>query len=51
LDDDKVRKEVLDLGAEAYIIKNSASLVRLRTTLDLLHEKVSKKGFFKKLFG
>ena len=51
LDDDKVRQEVLDLDAEAYIIKDSASLVRLRTTLDLLHEKISKKGFFRRLFG
>jgi len=50
LDDEKVREEVMNLGAENYIIKDSASLVRLRTALDLLHEK-SKKGFFGRLFG
>jgi DNA-binding NarL/FixJ family response regulator len=50
LDDQTVRDEVMTLGAEQYIIKDSASLVRLRTVLDLLHEKKSKKGFFKKLF-
>jgi DNA-binding NarL/FixJ family response regulator len=50
LDDQTVRDEVMTLGAEQYIIKDSASLVRLRTALDLLHEKKSKKGFFKKLF-
>jgi DNA-binding NarL/FixJ family response regulator len=49
LDDDKVRQEVMQLGAEEYIIKNSASLVRLRTALDTLHAR--KKGFFSKLFG
>ena len=52
LDDDVVRGEVLSLGAEEYIVKNSASLVRLRTALDILHEKFSKKkGFLKKLFS
>ena len=51
LNDDKVRAEVMKLGAEDYIVKDSASLVRLRTTLDLLHEKKSKKGFWTKLFG
>ena len=50
LNDDKVRKEVLELGAEEYIIKDSASLVRLRTALDAIHSKLSRKGFFKKLF-
>lgn len=50
LDDDRLRGQVLDLGAEDYIVKNSASLVRLRTALDVLHEKKSKKGFFKNLF-
>lgn len=49
LDDDSIREEVLDLGAEEYIIKNSASLVRLRTALDILHTR--KKGFFDKIFG
>src|SRR5262245_17650584 len=51
LDDDKTREEVMACGAEQYIHKNSASLVRLRTALDILHEKSSKKGFFKKLFS
>lgn len=48
LDDNTVRAEVLKLGAEQYIIKDSASLVRLRTALDAIHEK--KKGFLKNLF-
>jgi DNA-binding response OmpR family regulator len=51
LDDDAVRAQVMSLGAEQYIIKNSASLVRLRSALDSIHEKESKKGFFKKLFN
>src|SRR5687768_9031669 len=51
LDDDIVRGEVLALGAEEYIVKNSASLVRLRTALDLIDEKLSKKkGFLGRLF-
>ena len=51
LDDDIVRGEVMALGAEEYIVKNSASLVRLRTALDLIDEKVSKKkGFLGRLF-
>lgn len=50
LDDKKVREEALNLGAEEYIIKDSASLVRLRTALDLIHEKKSKQPFWKKLF-
>jgi DNA-binding NtrC family response regulator len=48
--DDSIRAEVMKLGVEQYIHKDSASLVRLRTALDILHEKSSKKGFFKKLF-
>lgn len=51
LDDESIRAEVMSLGAEQYIIKNSASLVRLRSALDNLHEKESKKGFLKKLFS
>lgn len=50
LDDDAVRSEVMSLGAEQYILKDSASLVRLRAALDQLHEKESKKGFLKRLF-
>lgn len=51
LDDRALREEVLSMGAEQFIIKNSASLVYLRTALDLLHEKRQKKSFFKRLFG
>jgi DNA-binding NarL/FixJ family response regulator len=51
LDDAAIRAEVMELGAEQYIIKNSASLVRLRTALDLIHERLSKKGFLQKLFS
>lgn len=51
LEDEKVRKEVMSLGAEQYIIKDPASLVRLRAALDAIAEKESKKGFFTKLFG
>ena len=50
LNDDAVRAEVMALGAEQYIIKDSASLVRLRAALDNLHEKESKKGFLRRLF-
>jgi|SRR5690606_9422308 len=51
LEDEAVRNEVMSLGAEEYIIKNSASLVRLRAALDNLHDRESKKGFFGKLFS
>ena len=51
LDDQSVRKEVMQLGIEQYIIKDSASLVRLRTALDALLAKKSKKGFLQKLFS
>jgi CheY-like chemotaxis protein len=50
-DDDTVRNEVMELGAEQYILKDSASLVRLRTALDAIKEKYENRGFFKKLFG
>jgi CheY-like chemotaxis protein len=49
LDDEKIRAEIKNLGAEEYIIKNSASLVRLRTALDLLHQR--KRSFFSRVFG
>lgn len=49
--DEAIRAEVEKVGVEHFIHKDSASLVRLRTTLDKLHEKASNKGFFKKLFG
>lgn len=51
LQDEAVKKQVKALGVEDFIVKDSASLVRLRTALDLLHEKNAKKGFFKKLFS
>jgi CheY-like chemotaxis protein len=52
LNDDKVRMEVKKLGGEDYILKDSASLVRLRTALDRLHERKSvKKNIFQKIFG
>lgn len=51
LNDESVKKKVADLGAEEYIIKDSASLVRLRTALDALNAKSKKKGIFGRLFG
>ncbi len=51
LDDEAIRTKVMDLGAEMYIVKDSASLVRLRTALDNIQERESKRGFFSKLFG
>jgi len=51
LDSETVRQEAMALGVEQYIIKNSASLVRLRTALDAIHEKKTKKGFFSKLLS
>jgi DNA-binding response OmpR family regulator len=51
LDDESIRTKVMGLGAEMYIIKDSASLVRLRTALDNIKERESKRGFFSKLFG
>jgi CheY-like chemotaxis protein len=49
LDDEKIKAEVFALGADEYIIKNSASLVRLRTALDVLHTR--KKSLLDKLLG
>ena len=51
LDDETVRTQVLQLGAEMYIVKDFASMVRLRTALDNIKERASKRGFFRKLFG
>jgi len=48
LKDDAVRAKVMALGAEDYIVKDSASLVRLRTALDAISTK--KKGFLSKIF-
>jgi len=50
LTDENVTKQVMELGAEEYIVKDSASLIRLRTALDVIHNKKNKKGFFQKLF-
>jgi DNA-binding response OmpR family regulator len=49
LENDKTKAEAVALGVDDYIIKNSASLVRLRTALDLFHSR--KKTFFEKIFG
>ena len=46
-----IRSEVEKLGVVQYILKDSASLVRLRTALDDVEIQKSKKGFFKKIFG
>lgn len=44
--DEKIKSEALKLGAEQFITKDPASLVRLRTALDIIHEKKSKKKSF-----
>jgi CheY-like chemotaxis protein len=52
LNDERVKKEVQKLGVTEYILKDSASLVRLRTALDHLHETNSKKkSFLGRLFN
>ena len=51
-EDAKIRAEALKLGAEEFISKDAASLVRLRTALDTINERQGKKkGFFSRLFG
>lgn len=50
-DDEAIRSHAIKLGVEQYIVKDSASLVRLRTALDILEEKHSRRGIFQKLFG
>jgi DNA-binding NtrC family response regulator len=50
LNDDTIREQVMKSGAVQYIIKDMASLVRLRTALDTIHERENKKGFFSGLF-
>ncbi len=44
-EDPALRAEVMALGAEEYILKDSASLVRLRTTLDSIHTNVISKKY------
>lgn len=51
LNDESVKAQVMKSGAVQYILKDPASLVRLRTALDTIHEKTNKKGFLKKLFS
>ena len=51
LTDPGIISEIESLGVERFIQKDSASLVRLRTALDTLTEKSTKKGFLGKLFG
>lgn len=51
LNDDAIKDQVMKSGAIQYIIKDMASLVRLRTALDTIHEMEGKKGFFAGLFG
>ena len=51
LNDDTIKAQVMKSGAIQYIIKDMASLVRLRTALDTIHEMENKKGFFAGLFG
>ncbi len=51
LDDNVVREEVMSLGAEQYIIKDTTSLVRLRTVLDIIHNRIfKKKNYWKTYF-
>jgi len=50
LNDESIKTQVVKGGAFQFIQKDSASLVRLRTALDAIHEKESKKGFLAGLF-
>ena len=50
LNDESIKAKVMKSGAVQYILKDMASLVRLRTALDAIHEKENKKGFFGNLF-
>jgi FixJ family two-component response regulator len=51
LNDESIKDQVMKSGAVQYIHKDPASLVRLRTALDSIHEKENKKGFFAGLFS
>lgn len=50
LNDESIKAQVMKLGAVQFILKDMASLVRLRTALDAIHEKENKRGFFAGLF-
>jgi len=50
-EDEAIKAAALKKGAVEFINKDMASLVRLRTALDAIHERKSKKGFLGKLFG
>lgn len=50
LNDDAIKAKVMKSGAVQFILKDSASLVRLRTALDDIQEKKNKTGFLKGLF-
>ncbi len=46
-----LRDEVMSLGVEQFILKDTTSLVRLRTTLDTIHNKANvKKHYWRNLF-
>ena len=45
-EDKAVRENALKAGAHEFILKDGASLVRLRTALDQIAEKKNKKGLF-----
>lgn len=46
-----LRRKVEEHNVSGIIMKDSAFLVYLRTTLDEIIQKNQKKGFFQKLFG
>ena len=50
LNDESIKTQVMKAGAVQYILKDMASLVRLRTALDTIHEKENKKGFLASWF-
>ncbi len=45
-DENAIREQVMALGAQQYILKDSASYVRLRTVLDVIHDKSKKEKKF-----
>ncbi len=46
INDPSIRESALKGGAEQFILKDGASLVRLRTALDSIVAKKNKKSFF-----